>query len=138
MASGPRAAPIPTPLRICAAAARESGARTKNRRDLAASQRAARPYANRRSQRASLYVALPVSAARRRNRRARRGEIIEYRALGPLVAVTVHGKVLERRLHRLQLADLALERRDVLERDTLHLAAPTALIAPMPQALRDL
>jgi hypothetical protein len=64
-------------------------------------------------------------------------ERVKNRAFGPLVAVTMGSKVLERAFHRPQLADLALELFDMRERECLDAAARASAVAPQLEQLRD-
>ena len=66
------------------------------------------------------------------------GEILEDRALRPLIAVAAMDQCLERPLHPLELVDLLFEIADVTLRDSAYITAAAAPVLPQPQQLRDL
>jgi len=58
------------------------------------------------------------------------GQVIQNRAIRPIVAVAIVGEVLQRAHHRLHLGDLALQVRDVAFSEILDLRGGAAAIAP--------
>src|SRR5690349_76229 len=57
------------------------------------------------------------------------GHVVEYRTIGPLVAMAGVDQRLQRRAHRLQLAHFLLDRRDVALGDLADIVAGAALVA---------
>src|SRR3954453_4794859 len=76
-------------------------------------------------------------SCRRRDLSRSSCQLLDDRALRPLVAVAVMREVLERAHHRLKLLDLSLQFVDVVTRDALHGATGAGLLLPQAEKCLD-
>jgi hypothetical protein len=79
----------------------------------------------------------PAARWPRRGRTVRRGEVVQDRAVRPLVAAAGARQMLQRPRHTLQLGDAAAQIRDLLLRDRLHAGARPIPVTPERQQVGD-